>query len=392
MAKSNIDKLMELKELYEQGILTKEEMEVEKQRILNSGSSIVGEKSLEKCNKPSPPEDDIGNKSIFQKKKWYLFGGLCLIIVTLCLLFFLNIKETSIEKVPLGTVEIDSIPFGDMYANGINIKELFEAIQEKNSRKLKSILTKKGFVTDGKKDDYISEIWKKKVYNSGKNDSDTISVYLTSLTGFVGCEVDLVITCKEDEIMNEWVSGIKELGYSIVEDYKEKGYKCLSFSKENERGGLLKYDSPSREKTIEIQTNFDPKNEGLEGKTDTRADNEIDDAYDYNFVGKIKENGDQYSFKMALNIDGVGNASGYYIVTNGANERVLLKGSLTNWADGEGKIKLLEIDETGNNSTGYYFQGVLRLKYTDRGTYAGYSMSGVYKSNNISWPFIAECS
>lgn len=30
MAKSNIEKLMELKQLYEQGILTKEEMEVEK--------------------------------------------------------------------------------------------------------------------------------------------------------------------------------------------------------------------------------------------------------------------------------------------------------------------------------------------------------------------------
>ena len=29
MAKSNIDKLMELKQLYEQGILTKEEMEAE---------------------------------------------------------------------------------------------------------------------------------------------------------------------------------------------------------------------------------------------------------------------------------------------------------------------------------------------------------------------------
>ena len=31
MAKSNIDKLMELKQLYEQGILTKEEMEIEKE-------------------------------------------------------------------------------------------------------------------------------------------------------------------------------------------------------------------------------------------------------------------------------------------------------------------------------------------------------------------------
>ena len=46
MAKSNIDKLMELKQLYEQGILTKEEMEIEKRKSLgkvsrrNSNSQI----------------------------------------------------------------------------------------------------------------------------------------------------------------------------------------------------------------------------------------------------------------------------------------------------------------------------------------------------------------
>jgi uncharacterized protein YqgQ len=39
MAKSNIDKLMELKQLYEQGILTKEEMEAEKAKILNTSTS-----------------------------------------------------------------------------------------------------------------------------------------------------------------------------------------------------------------------------------------------------------------------------------------------------------------------------------------------------------------
>ena len=36
MEKSNIDKLMELKQLYEQGILTKEEMEAEKKKILGT--------------------------------------------------------------------------------------------------------------------------------------------------------------------------------------------------------------------------------------------------------------------------------------------------------------------------------------------------------------------
>ena len=40
MEKSNIDKLMELKELYENGILNKEEMEAEKNKILNQSNSI----------------------------------------------------------------------------------------------------------------------------------------------------------------------------------------------------------------------------------------------------------------------------------------------------------------------------------------------------------------
>ena len=41
MAKSNMDKLMELKQLYEQGILTKEELEAEKAKILNSSTQKV---------------------------------------------------------------------------------------------------------------------------------------------------------------------------------------------------------------------------------------------------------------------------------------------------------------------------------------------------------------
>ena len=41
MGKSNIDKLMELKQLYEQGILTKEEMEAEKAKILNASTPKV---------------------------------------------------------------------------------------------------------------------------------------------------------------------------------------------------------------------------------------------------------------------------------------------------------------------------------------------------------------
>ncbi len=53
MVKTNIDKLMELKQLYEQGILTKEEMEAEKAKILNASTPKV-----ESPNNEIPPVED----------------------------------------------------------------------------------------------------------------------------------------------------------------------------------------------------------------------------------------------------------------------------------------------------------------------------------------------
>lgn len=326
-----------------------------------------------------------------------IFGGLRLISAALMVLCFTSMKKgetlTTNETIGFSKAEASGIELSDDTTYGINIKELIEAAHETKSMQLKAILSRKGFVSDGKWDDYMSATWKKTVYNTKRAESDTIYVFLTSMTGFVGREVDLIITCKVDEIMNEWVTSIKELGYSIVEEIKEEDYMCLSFSKKNDKGGLIKYDSPSREKTIEVVTNFDPKNEGIGGNLDKYDDKEKfrDEAYEYNFVGKIKGNGDLYVFNMALNIDGIGNTSGYYIVTNGANKRVPIKGALTNWADGKGEIRLLEYDEAKNDHTGYSFQGVLRLKHTERGTYAGYSMSGSYKkAADINWSFEAS--
>jgi len=154
----------------------------------------------------------------------------------------------------------------DTYANGINIKELFEAGKEEDSRKLKEILTNRGFVADDKEDepdDYNSAIWKKTVYNSDRTESDTISVYWTSATIYAGREVDIVVSCKKDEIMNKWIGVIKELGYSIEDVFEEEGIKRLAYSKENDRGSIIEYDFISKEKTINILTEFDPGNEGI---------------------------------------------------------------------------------------------------------------------------------
>ena len=154
----------------------------------------------------------------------------------------------------------------DTYANGIDIKELFKAGKEEDSSKLKEILTNRGFVTDDKQDeqdDYNSAIWRKTVYNSDRTESDTISVYWTSATIYAGREVDIVVSCKKDEIMNKWLGVIKELGYSLEDVFEEEGIRRLAYSKENDRGSIIEYDFISKEKSINILTEFDPGNEGI---------------------------------------------------------------------------------------------------------------------------------
>ena len=154
----------------------------------------------------------------------------------------------------------------DTYANGIDIKELFKAGKEEDSSKLKEILTNRGFVTDDKQDeqdDYNSAIWRKTVYNSDRTESDTISVYWTSATIYAGREVDIVVSCKKDEIMNKWLGVIKELGYSLEDVFEEEGIRRLAYSKENDRGSIIEYDFISKEKSINILTEFDSGNEGI---------------------------------------------------------------------------------------------------------------------------------
>ena len=161
---------------------------------------------------------------------------------------------------------INEVATGDTYANGIDIKELFKASKEEDSRKLKEILTNRGFVADDKQDeedDYNSVIWKKTVYNSDRTKSDTISVYWTSATIYAGREVDIVVSCKKDEIMNKWIGVIKELGYSIEDVFEEEDVKRLAYSKEDDRGSIIEYDFISQEKSINILTEFDPGNEGI---------------------------------------------------------------------------------------------------------------------------------
>ena len=86
---SQIDKLMELKRLYEHGILTKEEMESEKQKILGTAPNVPKSKSSQTIEQQSHVEakepakisvENTGNP-FFYKYKGYVFGIALLLVI-----------------------------------------------------------------------------------------------------------------------------------------------------------------------------------------------------------------------------------------------------------------------------------------------------------------------
>ena len=91
MAKTNIEKLMELKQLYEQGILTKEEMEVEKHKILGTtietpkpdSSQTIEQQSHVEAKESAEYSVENTDDSFFDKYKGYVIGGIALLFVIL---------------------------------------------------------------------------------------------------------------------------------------------------------------------------------------------------------------------------------------------------------------------------------------------------------------------
>ena len=78
MERSIIDKLMELKQLYESGILTKEEMENEKKKILGESSKEEHQPSYPPRSESEAPSVNMPEQSIkvepfFQKYKLISF-------------------------------------------------------------------------------------------------------------------------------------------------------------------------------------------------------------------------------------------------------------------------------------------------------------------------------
>ena len=109
MAKTTIDKLMELKHLYEAGILTKDEMEVEKKKIL--GKNRESSKETQKQAEPITPQKqkeqievfelsneetiDITDDTFFEKNKMFIFGGIATLIAIVVIIFLPKITSHS---------------------------------------------------------------------------------------------------------------------------------------------------------------------------------------------------------------------------------------------------------------------------------------------------------
>ena len=385
MAKSNIDKLMELKQLYEQGILTKEEMEAEKAKILNASTP-----KDESPNNEIPPVEDADSSFASTSdeenhgRNKVIIGIAAAIVVAIVVIigFFLN-KQTEPKEAATDDIELAQLA-DDPFSDCIIIKDLFEIILKGDISELKTFLKTNGFKPNGKDEEYSSAEWTK-VYGTGA-ESDNVSIQMEKIRELVYLD----LSCTKDAIMDKWISEIKELGYTFEESSVEGEDKTLSFNKSNGASGLIQYTSSPKKIRLNVITNFGYIAENEDNSDDISA---RDDAYEYNFVGKIKGKADQYPFKMAFNINEEGKVSGYYIVTDGDSERVLLKGSVTGWPDKhEGQISLFEFDEAKNDYTGLYFQGDLTIEYSQSGSFAGYSINnGRYKdASDIDWPFTAE--
>ena len=129
MAKSNIEKLMELKQLYEQGILTKDEMEAEKAKILNASTSPD-----ESPNNEIPSVEDAGSSFASNSdeeshgRNKVIIGIAAVIVVAIVAIigFFLN-KHSEPPKVATDDIELSQLAGGD------NMNEGFDDIREVDS-------------------------------------------------------------------------------------------------------------------------------------------------------------------------------------------------------------------------------------------------------------------
>ena len=104
MATDNINKLLQLKELYETGVITREELEAEKAKLLGGANSNANTKAnafhSEKVEKTAP------KKRARKDPKWIYFAGIALVVVVAAILLLPKMFEkhpTALYSAPTGS-------------------------------------------------------------------------------------------------------------------------------------------------------------------------------------------------------------------------------------------------------------------------------------------------
>ena len=114
MEKSNIEKLMELKQLYEAGILTKDEMEAEKTKILNATApkeeSINRNVSLNNEIEASTSSPNVCNRR--DNKVILGIATVFAVAIFAVIVFFLN-KQSEPSKVATDDIELSQLAGSD---------------------------------------------------------------------------------------------------------------------------------------------------------------------------------------------------------------------------------------------------------------------------------------
>lgn len=250
---TQLDKLMELKQLYESGILTKEEMEAEKAKILKT--TTPKDKSP---NNEIPPFEATGSSfastsdgNIHSRNNKVILGIATVIVVAVVAVISLFLsKLTEPKEAVTDDIEVPQLKLEDPYIDCIKIKDLFEIIRKDDSSELRTFLTKNGFKAKGKDEEYSSAVWSK-IYGSG-TEADTVSILMDKITGLVYLD----LSCTKDAIMNKWISEIKELGYTFEAPAVEGGDTILSFNKSDGTSGLIQYMSSPKKNRLNVITNF----------------------------------------------------------------------------------------------------------------------------------------
>lgn len=249
MAKSNIDKLMELKQLYEQGILTKEEMEAEKAKILNASTP-----KDESPNNEIPPVEDADSSFTSTSdeenhgRNKVIIGIASAIVVAIVAVigFFLN-KQTEPEEVAIDNVKLTQFAdeagqdsqkeTKDFYNQCLSIKELFSVKDDKTSDRLVALLKKYNFVHKETKFDDSGE-WEKSI---SINDCNT-TISVNWLQGKDYLPYSLNMTCTEDTIAKRWLSELQQMGYKIDCHSSNNDMKQWEFKKNGKYVGSIYYE------------------------------------------------------------------------------------------------------------------------------------------------------